>query len=114
MSGLSNSVGLHRNCRTRSLTVALFRTRLCPSFDTHHLTSPLLPPRRPKMRRLIRFIGFTDSNRAIALKQLTVAAATGNDVHGYFSSLTLLTYYPLVLLSGSRRSFPFSTLRQAD
>ncbi|ORY89442.1 mitochondrial outer membrane protein IML2 [Leucosporidium creatinivorum] len=55
----------------------------------------LLPP---KMRKLISWFGFKESNRSVALKQLTVAAATGNDVHGYFASLTLLTFYCLVLL----------------
>jgi len=51
------------------------------------------------MRKLISWFGFKESNRSVALKQLTVAAATGNDVHGYFASLTLLTFYGLVLLS---------------
>lgn len=57
---------------------------------------------RPKSRKLIAWFGFKENNRSVALKQLTVAAATGDDVHGYFASLTLLTFYCLILLSESR------------
>lgn len=77
--------------------------------SSHRLFFPITPSmslsrlvtlaRRPKMRKLISWFGFKESNRSVALKQLTVAAATGNDVHGYFASLTLLTFYCLVLLS---------------
>lgn len=37
---------------------------------------------RPKLKKIIAWFGFGNSNRAIALKLLTVAALTGNDVHG--------------------------------
>jgi hypothetical protein len=36
----------------------------------------------PKLRKLIAWFGFSNSNRPVALKLLTVAASTGNDVHG--------------------------------
>ncbi|KAI5480790.1 mitochondrial outer membrane protein IML2 [Pseudohyphozyma bogoriensis] len=55
----------------------------------------ILPPR---LRKLIAWFGFNNSNRAIALKLLTVAASTGDDVHGYFASLALVTFYGVVLL----------------
>ncbi|GAA6001330.1 hypothetical protein JCM10207_006611 [Rhodosporidiobolus poonsookiae] len=55
----------------------------------------LLPP---KMRKAISWFGFSNSNRSVALKLLTVSSSTGNDVHGYFASLVLLTYYGFVLL----------------
>ncbi|KAK4702900.1 hypothetical protein P7C70_g3325, partial [Phenoliferia sp. Uapishka_3] len=38
--------------------------------------------KRPKMRKLISWFGFSNSNRTIALKLLTVASSTGDDVHG--------------------------------
>ncbi|GAA5921664.1 hypothetical protein JCM1841_000901 [Sporobolomyces salmonicolor] len=52
----------------------------------------------PKARKLISWFGFSGSGRPAALKLLTVSAATGSDVHGYFATLTLLTYYCFVLL----------------
>lgn len=55
----------------------------------------------PKTRKLISWFGFSNSNRQAALKLLTVAASTGTDVHGYFASLSLLTFYCVVLLSES-------------
>lgn len=60
------------------------------------------PCGRPRMRKLISWFGFSNSNRAVALKLLTVSASTGNDVHGYFASLALLTFYCVVLLSKFR------------
>lgn len=68
---------------------------------------------------MIGFFGFSGTSRAASLKLLTVAAssaspslpllsrhvadffsvAAGNDVHGYFASLTLCTFYGFVLLS---------------
>lgn len=51
----------------------------------------------PKLRKLISWIGFSNSNRAVALKLLTVASG-GDDVHAYFASLALLTFYGVVLL----------------
>lgn len=54
----------------------------------------------PKARKLISWFGFHGS-RQTALKLLTVAASTGSDVHGYFASLSLLTFYCLILLSES-------------
>ncbi|KAK4053906.1 Mitochondrial outer membrane protein iml2 [Microbotryomycetes sp. JL221] len=64
-------------------------------FGLFGLILSLLPPR---MRKLISWFGFNNSNRAVALKLLTVSASTGNDVHGYFASLALLTFYCVVLL----------------
>ncbi|GAA5886014.1 hypothetical protein JCM6882_004233 [Rhodosporidiobolus microsporus] len=52
----------------------------------------------PKMRKMISWFGFSNSSRPIALKLLTVAASTGNDIHGFFASLTLITFYCFVLL----------------
>ncbi|GJN90579.1 hypothetical protein Rhopal_003591-T1 [Rhodotorula paludigena] len=61
----------------------------------------------PKMRKAISWFGFSNSNRPIALKLLTVASATGDDVHGFFASLTLLTFYGFILLmSGWQASEP--------
>ncbi|KAM0791385.1 hypothetical protein ACM66B_005850 [Microbotryomycetes sp. NB124-2] len=64
-------------------------------FGLFGLILSLLPPR---MRKLISWFGFSNSDRAVALKLLTVSASTGNDVHGYFASLALLTFYCVVLL----------------
>ncbi|GAA5901756.1 hypothetical protein JCM5296_005398 [Sporobolomyces johnsonii] len=62
----------------------------------------------PKARKLISWFGFSGSGRPAALKLLTVSAATGSDVHGYFASLTLITYYCFVLLmSGWQADEPY-------
>jgi len=53
----------------------------------------------PRMVKLISWFGFAGSSRQAGLKLLAVAAATGDDVHGYFASLTLLTFYGFILLS---------------
>lgn len=48
----------------------------------------------PKLRKLIAWFGFSNSNRPVALKLLTVAASTGNDVHGlayHFNSASIWT-----------------------
>ncbi|KAJ8294195.1 Inclusion body clearance protein IML2 [Rhodotorula toruloides] len=61
----------------------------------------------PKMRKMISWFGFSNSNRPVALKLLTIAASTGDDVHGYFASLTLVTFYGfLLLMSGWQASEP--------
>ncbi|GAA5820130.1 hypothetical protein JCM11251_005496 [Rhodosporidiobolus azoricus] len=52
----------------------------------------------PKMRKMISWFGFSGASRPIALKLLTVAASTGNDIHGFFASLTLITFYCFQLL----------------
>ncbi|GAA5984842.1 hypothetical protein JCM11641_005434 [Rhodosporidiobolus odoratus] len=52
----------------------------------------------PKMRKMIAWFGFSNWSRPVALKLLTVASSTGNDVHGHFASLTLITYYCFILL----------------
>ncbi|BGP16385.1 hypothetical protein JCM10213_004928 [Rhodosporidiobolus nylandii] len=52
----------------------------------------------PKMRKLVSWFGFSNASRPVALKLLTVAASTGNDIHGYFASLVLVTFYCFVLL----------------
>ncbi|KAL8281124.1 hypothetical protein RQP46_006482 [Phenoliferia psychrophenolica] len=49
-------------------------------------------------RKLISWFGFSNSNRTVALKLLTVASSTGDDVHGYFASLSLVSYYSIILL----------------
>ncbi|GAA5850339.1 hypothetical protein JCM8547_001838 [Rhodosporidiobolus lusitaniae] len=54
----------------------------------------------PRMIKLVSWFGFTSASRPVALKLLTVAASTGNDVHGYFASLTLCTFYGFILLMG--------------
>ncbi|KAK4054454.1 Mitochondrial outer membrane protein iml2 [Microbotryomycetes sp. JL201] len=64
-------------------------------FGLFGLILSLLPPRT---RKLISWFGFSNSDRATALKLLTVSASTGNDVHGYFASLALLTFYCVILL----------------
>jgi hypothetical protein len=59
---------------------------------------------RPKLKKAIGWLGFSNSNRAVALKLLTLASMNGNDVHGYFASLALLTYYGLILLMSGYQS----------
>lgn len=49
-------------------------------FGLFGLIFSLLPP---KLRKLISWFGFSNSNRTVALKLLTVAASTGDDVHGW-------------------------------
>ncbi|GAA6042126.1 hypothetical protein JCM8097_003120 [Rhodosporidiobolus ruineniae] len=51
----------------------------------------------PKMRKVISWVGFTNSSRPIALKLLTVSASC-DDIHGCFASLTLITFYCFILL----------------
>ncbi|GAA5845513.1 hypothetical protein JCM9279_003058 [Rhodotorula babjevae] len=58
----------------------------------------------PRMVKLISWFGFAGSSRQSALKLLAVAAATGDDVHGYFASLTLVTFYGFILLMSGWQS----------
>lgn len=51
------------------------------------------------MVKLISWFGFAGSSKQAALKLLAVSAATGDDVHGYFASLALVTFYGFILLS---------------
>ncbi|SCZ88505.1 BZ3500_MvSof-1268-A1-R1_Chr2-1g04454 [Microbotryum saponariae] len=71
----------------------------------------LLPP---KLRKLISWFGFGNSNRSAALKLLTVAASTGNDTHAAFASLTLLTFYCVVLLMSGWQSDEEYLLSQCE
>ncbi|SCV72008.1 BQ2448_4702 [Microbotryum intermedium] len=71
----------------------------------------LLPP---KLRKLISWFGFGNSNRSAALKLLTVAASTGNDTHAAFASLTLLTFYCVVLLMSGWQSDEEYLLNQCE
>lgn len=69
----------------------------------------------PKIRRVIGWIGFSNSNRSVALKLLTVAALGSNDdVHGYFASLALITYYCLILLMSGWQSDEAYLYRQIE
>ncbi|KAG0658987.1 hypothetical protein C6P46_005372 [Rhodotorula mucilaginosa] len=65
----------------------------------------------PKMRKLISWFGFSSSSRSASLKLLKVAASTGNDVHGYFASLTLTTFYGFLLLMTGWQASEASYLR---
>ncbi|GAA5895996.1 hypothetical protein JCM8208_007500 [Rhodotorula glutinis] len=58
----------------------------------------------PRMVKLISWFGFAGSSRQSGLKLLAVAAATGDDVHGYFASLTLVTFYGFLLLMSGWQS----------
>ncbi|GAA5935455.1 hypothetical protein JCM3775_006276 [Rhodotorula graminis] len=58
----------------------------------------------PRMVKLISWFGFAGSSRQSALKLLAVSAATGDDVHGYFASLTLVTFYGFILLMSGWQS----------
>lgn len=44
------------------------------------------------------WFGFANANRVVSLKLLTVAACTSSDVNGAFASLSLVTYYCVILL----------------
>ncbi|BGP48269.1 Mitochondrial outer membrane protein iml2 [Rhodotorula kratochvilovae] len=68
----------------------------------------------PKMRKMIAWFGFSGSSRPTALKLLTVAASTGDDVHGYFASLTLVTFYGFILLMSGWQSSESSYLRSLN
>ncbi|GAA5984217.1 hypothetical protein JCM10908_006095 [Rhodotorula pacifica] len=65
----------------------------------------------PKMRKMISWFGFTSASRSASLKLLKVAASTGNDVHGYFASLTLTTFYGFLLLMSGWQASEASYLR---
>ncbi|GAA6058174.1 hypothetical protein JCM3770_004079, partial [Rhodotorula araucariae] len=65
----------------------------------------------PKMRKMISWFGFSGSSRPTALKLLTVAASTGDDVHGYFASLTLVTFYGFILLMSGWQCSEMTYLR---
>ncbi|BGP24888.1 mitochondrial outer membrane protein IML2 [Rhodotorula toruloides] len=65
----------------------------------------------PKMRKMISWFGFSNSNRPVALKLLTIAASTGDDVHGYFASLTLVTFYGFILLMSGWQASESTYLR---
>ncbi|GAA5875921.1 hypothetical protein JCM3774_005817 [Rhodotorula dairenensis] len=65
----------------------------------------------PKMRKMISWFGFSSSSRSASLKLLKVAASTGNDVHGYFASLTLTTFYGFLLLMTGWQASEASYLR---
>ncbi|BGP55618.1 hypothetical protein JCM8202_004879 [Rhodotorula sphaerocarpa] len=65
----------------------------------------------PKMRKMISWFGFSSSSRSASLKLLKVAASTGNDVHGYFASLTLMTYYGFILLMSGWQASEMGYLR---
>lgn len=73
----------------------------CFGYGLFGLIFSLLPP---KLRKMIGYLGFSNSNRAVALKLLTVASLSDNDVHSYFACLALLTYYGLILLMAGFQS----------
>ncbi|KAM0753081.1 hypothetical protein T439DRAFT_323696 [Meredithblackwellia eburnea MCA 4105] len=80
-------------------------------FGLFGLIFSILPPR---LRKLISWFGFSNSNRQVALKLLTVASATGDDVHGYFASLCLITYYSVILLMSGWQADEEYLLRQTS